>query len=107
MNEASCAEQLRGFEQRLLSKTTRRSRADLEELLAVDFVELSLLRDGEGKIRVEHGRHVAGVFAQEDWLRMLRETGFEASVVPFDHSEVEPGSLEVFVGHRPQDGEKR
>ena len=60
-----------------------------------------LLRDEGGAARVEHDRHVEGLFTREEWLRLLAEVGFEARVMPFPHSEVEPGELEVFVARRP------
>lgn len=57
-----------------------------------------VLRSADGSIRVEHDRHVEGLFSRSDWLRLLGEVGFEPRVVPFDHSELEPGELEIFVG---------
>lgn len=60
-----------------------------------------LLREGSGVPRVVHERHVFGLFARADWLRVLRETGFDARSEPFLHSQVEPGSMEVFVARRP------
>jgi len=60
-----------------------------------------LLRTPDGAMRVEHDRHVEGLFAREDWLRLLSDAGFEPRMVPFDHSELEPGSYEVFVAKRP------
>ncbi|HEU4885586.1 MAG TPA: class I SAM-dependent methyltransferase [Longimicrobium sp.] len=65
----------------------------------VDFAYL--LRDADGSVRVAHDRHVEGLFSRADWLRLLAEVGFEAQAVPFDHSELEPGSYEVFVGRKP------
>lgn len=62
-----------------------------------------LLRTADGTVRVEHDRHMEGLFSREVWLRLLSEAGFESRVVPFDHSELQPGSLEVFVGVRPDD----
>lgn len=59
------------------------------------------LRESDGSVRVEHDRHVGGLFSRSDWLRWLAEAGFEARVVPFAHSELEPGRLEVFVGVKP------
>lgn len=59
-----------------------------------------LLRDRDGSVRSEHDRHVEGVFPRAEWLRLLKEIGFTPSVVPFDHSELEPGSYELFVGVR-------
>jgi len=60
-----------------------------------------LLRTPDGAMRVEHDRHVEGLFTREEWLRLLSDAGFEPRVVPFDHSELEPGSYEVFVAKRP------
>ena len=60
-----------------------------------------LLRTPDGAMRVEHDRHVEGLFSRARWLRLLSEAGFEPRVVPFEHSELEPGSHEVFVGRRP------
>ena len=56
-----------------------------------------VLRDHDGTVRVEHDRHVEGLFARADWLRLLADAGFEPTVVPFDHSELEPGRYEVFA----------
>lgn len=59
-----------------------------------------LLRSDDGDVRVEHDRHVHGLFARADWLRLLSEVGFEPKVVPFEHSEIEPGAVEFFIGTR-------
>ncbi len=60
-----------------------------------------LLRQPDGSIRCEHDRHTLGLFPRADWLRLLEETGFTAHVRPFDHSEVEPGMTEIFIGVKP------
>lgn len=60
-----------------------------------------MLRTPDGAARVEHDRHVEGLFGRDEWLRLLGDAGFHAHAVPFDHSELEPGSLEVFVATRP------
>jgi len=60
-----------------------------------------LLRTPDGTVSVEHDRHTEGLFSRGDWLRLLSEAGFEAAVVPFEHSELDPGSHEVFVAKRP------
>jgi trans-aconitate methyltransferase len=62
-----------------------------------------LLRESDGSVRVEHDRHIEGLFARADWLRMLSEVGFQPRVVPFDHSELEPGQYELFVGRKPRE----
>jgi SAM-dependent methyltransferase len=60
-----------------------------------------LLREGDGSVRVESDRHTEGLFTRGDWLRILADVGFRPHVIPFDHSELEPGTLEVFVGTKP------
>jgi SAM-dependent methyltransferase len=60
-----------------------------------------MLRTPDGQVRVEHDRHVEGLFAREEWLRLLSEAGFEPAIAPLEHSELEPGSHEVFVAKRP------
>jgi hypothetical protein len=60
-----------------------------------------LLRASDGDIRVEHDRHVEGLFPRADWIRFLSEAGFQAVSVPFEHSDLEPGAHEVFVARRP------
>lgn len=59
-----------------------------------------LLRAEDGSLRVEHDRHVEGVFPRDTWFRLLAEVGFDVTAVPLEHSEVEPGVHEVFVGRR-------
>jgi hypothetical protein len=67
---------------------------------AVDYAYL--IHDSDGSVRVELDRHVEGLFARADWLRLLTGAGFEPAVVPFDHSELEPGEYEVFVCRKPR-----
>jgi SAM-dependent methyltransferase len=59
-----------------------------------------MLRMADGTMRVEHDRHVEGLFSRADWLRLLAEAGFAPTAVRFDHSELEPGSYEIFVAVR-------
>jgi hypothetical protein len=59
-----------------------------------------VLRERDGSTRVELDRHVEGLFARAEWLRLLADAGFEAKVVPFEHSELEPGQYEVFAGRK-------
>jgi SAM-dependent methyltransferase len=54
-------------------------------------------RDQDGSVRVVHDRHIEGLFPRATWLRLLKAAGFQASVIPFDHSELEPGAYELFV----------
>ena len=61
-----------------------------------------LLRLPDGTMRVEHDRHLEGLFARADWLRLLSDAGFEPRAVRFDHSELEPGSYEIFTAVKPE-----
>jgi len=65
----------------------------------VDFAVL--LQEGDG-IRCEYDRHTCGLFRQEDWLRLIGNAGFSPRVMPFEHSEIEPGSSIVFLGIKPE-----
>jgi SAM-dependent methyltransferase len=60
-----------------------------------------LLRTPVEAMRVEHDRHVEGLFSRGDWLRLMADAGFESRAVRFDHSELEPGSYEIFVAAKP------
>jgi SAM-dependent methyltransferase len=60
-----------------------------------------LLRDEQGAVHCEYDRHVLGLFPRAVWLDLLAEVGFEPEAVPFEHSELEPGSYELFVGVKP------
>ncbi|HTO51933.1 MAG TPA: class I SAM-dependent methyltransferase [Myxococcota bacterium] len=62
----------------------------------VDYV--LVMRERDGSLRLEHDRHVNGLFARADWLRWLDLAGFDARNVGFDHSELPPGTYELFVG---------
>lgn len=59
-----------------------------------------LLMEADGSARVEHDRHIEGVFPRETWLRLLRETGFDPHIRTLVHPEVEPGTYEVFAAKR-------
>ena len=61
-----------------------------------------MLREADGRVEVVHDRHVEGLFARADWLGWLADAGFEAESIVFDHSELEPGSYEVFVCRKPE-----
>lgn len=61
-----------------------------------------LLRDERG-VRCEYDHHILGLFPRRDWLRLLAAVGFQPKGVPSEHSEIEPGTCEVFVGLKPSD----
>jgi hypothetical protein len=57
-----------------------------------------LLRHPDGTMTVEYDRHVHGLFSRQEWLEAMSGAGFDPRPVPFEHSELEPGSHELFVG---------
>jgi hypothetical protein len=61
------------------------------------LVDYAYLLHEEGQsVRVEHDRHVCGVFARDVWLRCLREAGFVPRIV------TDPWRADVFVAVRPE-----
>lgn len=64
-----------------------------DDTYEVDFA--ILLRDGLEMARVEHDRHVLGLFSRSRWMRLLREVGFRPSAVK--DSDVR----EAFLARRP------
>jgi SAM-dependent methyltransferase len=54
-----------------------------------------VLRDNRGDTRVVHDRHLQGVFPRDEWMRLLRETGFLASIT------IDKWGRELFVAKRP------
>jgi SAM-dependent methyltransferase len=60
-----------------------------------------LLRLPDGSMQIEQDRHVEGLFSRATWLRLLSDAGFDARAVPLEHSELTPGSHEVFVAIKP------
>ena len=69
-----------------------------DQTYTVDYTYV--LRERDGSVRVEHDRHIEGLVPRALWLDILRDAGFEPSVIPFDHSELEPGTYNVFVAKR-------
>jgi SAM-dependent methyltransferase len=53
-----------------------------------------LLRDVDGSVRVEHDRHVNGLFARGEWLGLLADAGFSRRIIR------DPWDREVFVAVR-------
>ena len=57
-----------------------------------------LLRAGLTDVRCVQDRHVCGLFSHEVWMRLISAAGFQARSLPFEHSEIEPGSAHIFLG---------
>jgi hypothetical protein len=74
---------------------------DPEPSDSIYFVDYAyLVRDTDGSVRVMQDRHVEGLFARADWLRLLAEVGFAPRMVPWVERDAEPIEREVFVGVR-------
>lgn len=58
-----------------------------------------LLRETSGEVRVARDRLEMGLFPRAFWLEALAAAGFEARVVPLEHSAAT--GYDVFVGRRP------
>jgi SAM-dependent methyltransferase len=64
-----------------------------DDTYVADFAYL--LRDRD-RVRVEHDRHVCGMFSREVWLRLLDRAGFRAEARVLHHSD-EDVSREAFL----------
>lgn len=62
----------------------------------VDFAVI--LHEPGMPTRVVHDHHVHGLFARDDWQRLVAEAGLEVVDVDVEHPY--PGEFEVFVGRR-------
>jgi len=56
-----------------------------------------LLREDDRPTRVEHERHICGLFPRAEWVRLLHEVGFRPEITRDRHGR------DVFVARRPTD----
>jgi SAM-dependent methyltransferase len=56
-----------------------------------------LIKDKQGNLQIEHDRHLLGLFPRQIWLKFLTNAGFQPQVIPFEHSQIEPG---IFIGRK-------
>jgi len=54
-----------------------------------------VIREEHQPVTVEHDQHIIGLFARDEWLRLLRETGFKADFV------IDAFERYVFVARKP------
>lgn len=59
-----------------------------------------LLRDQDG-VRVEHDRHLLGLFSTADWTGLLRQTGFEAEILSVPYHQDGIDLLRIVYAKRP------
>ena len=57
-----------------------------------------LLRDPVGSMEVVHDRHHLAAHPRATWLTALGNAGFEAHMVPWEHSEIDGDPMVLFVG---------
>jgi SAM-dependent methyltransferase len=62
----------------------------------VETIMFYLIREC-GRLRIEHDRHVTGLFPLQTWLRLLKETGFSVEQVPCKRGDDPQQSL-LLVG---------
>ncbi len=66
----------------------------------VDFAYL--LREGE-TVTSEYERHTLGLFAEKDWLRLLKDAGFtRVKATHYPHKKEYQWKTPVFIGVRPK-----
>src|ERR1700682_1742500 len=62
------------------------------------FVDFAILiRDPQGRMRLEHDRHTYGLFKRSEWLRLMRDAGFELNTIS---AIVDDFERDLFVGRR-------
>lgn len=62
------------------------------------FVDFAILiRNRAGNIRLEHDRHTYGLFKRAEWLRLMRDVGFELNTVD---AMVDDFERDLFLGRR-------
>jgi hypothetical protein len=54
-----------------------------------------LLREGNQPVRVEHEQHICGLFPRGEWLRLLRDVGFQPEIVRCTYTR------ELFLARKP------
>jgi hypothetical protein len=60
-----------------------------------------LLREGSEPVRSVMDVHTLGLFSHTTWMETIAAAGFVPRSLPFEHSELEPGTGFVFLGSRP------
>lgn len=68
-----------------------------------NYMMVYVLRSSDDQIQVIEDMHICGLFGKDDWLRIMAEVSFQPRSLPFEHSEVEPGTMTVFLGVKPNE----
>jgi hypothetical protein len=59
------------------------------------------MKENNDRVNIEHDRHILGLFSRQTWIDLLANQGLIPEVLPFDHSELEPGTYEIFRARKP------
>lgn len=73
---------------------------DPEDSTFTSYMVYVMRQDGE-EVECVHEKHLCGLFSRSEWQEILNGAGFIPHSVPFEHSELEPESTEVFIGVKP------
>ena len=68
-----------------------------DTMYTVDYAYV--LRAADESVRVEHDRHIEGLFSRDVWLQLMTDAGFVAQDIPFPNL-ARGATLEVFVGRK-------
>jgi len=60
-----------------------------------------LLREGRSVRQVELDEHKCGLFSEREWMHAIREAGFKARKLPYEHSSWERHAHVMFMGVNP------
>jgi SAM-dependent methyltransferase len=66
---------------------------ETDTTIVTDYV--FVFRDGNLPVQIEHDQHMTGLFSRDEWLRLLRETGFTADDM------IDSYERHVFVARKP------
>ncbi len=59
-----------------------------------------LMKAADGSLSVAYDRHVLGLFPRQTWIHLLSGQGLEPQIIPFEHSEIEPGTVEIYLARK-------
>ena len=70
-----------------------------DDTYTVDYAYM--LRTGDEPVQVRHERHIEGLFGTQSWIDVMKSTGFQPVVLPFDHSEHLGEERVFFAAQKP------
>ena len=68
-----------------------------DDSYSVDYAYM--LKEPDGRVRVEHERHTEGIFERRAWITLLQEVGFEVEEKQHHHSDIDHVSV-AFLARR-------